>query len=68
MAGALGTEPVLIVARAVAPPDPQVTPRPVDGAGIPNDHLGYAVTWFLLAVVWLGMTGLLAWRIWRRTA
>jgi surfeit locus 1 family protein len=28
----------------------------VDTAGIPNDHLEYAVTWFALALVWLGMT------------
>lgn len=66
MAEALGSEPVLVVARAVAPPDPAVTPWPVDSAGIPNDHLQYAITWFSLAAVWLGMTGLWLWRIRRR--
>lgn len=67
MAAALDTEPVLVVLRAGGPQD-GVTPMPLDTSGIPNDHLGYAVTWFLLAVVWLGMTVLLVWRIWRRSA
>jgi surfeit locus 1 family protein len=68
MAAALGTEPVLVVARTVDPADPAVTPLPLDSAGIPNDHLGYAVTWFGLAAVWVGMTAVLVWRIARRTA
>lgn len=67
MAAALGTEPVLIVARATSEADPAVRPMPVDTSGIPNDHLEYAITWFSLAVVWAGMTGFLLWRIWRRT-
>jgi surfeit locus 1 family protein len=33
-----------------------LTPLPVDTIGIPNDHLEYAITWFLLAVVWLSMS------------
>lgn len=68
MAAALEAEPVLIVARDVAPPVPAVTPMPVDSSGIPNDHRDYAITWFSLAAVWLGMTALLVWRIRRRTA
>lgn len=56
MAEALGTAPILIVARDVAPPEPKVAPFPVDTSRIPNDHLQYAVTWFSLAVVWLAMT------------
>jgi surfeit locus 1 family protein len=64
MAAALDTEPVLVVART--PTGDGIEPLPVDTAGIPNDHLEYAVTWFSLAVVWLGMTGLLLWRISRR--
>lgn len=55
MAQALNTEPVLIVARQVTPALSEVTPLPVDTAGIPNDHLNYAITWFSLAFVWLGM-------------
>lgn len=66
MAEQLGTEPVLIVAREAT--DALVEPVPVDSATIPNDHLQYAITWFLLAAVWLGMTGFLLWRIRQRTA
>ena len=62
MADLLGTEPLLVVAREMAPADPGVTPLPVDSSGIPNDHLQYAITWFSLAAVWLVMTGALVWR------
>lgn len=65
MAEALSAEPVLVVEWGAEPADPLTYPMPVDTTHIPNDHLHYAVTWFLLAVVWLGMTGLLLWRIWR---
>ncbi|MEM1005765.1 MAG: SURF1 family protein [Pseudomonadota bacterium] len=57
---ALGTEPVLLVARSQT--DPDITPLPVDTAGIPNDHLQYAGTWFGLALVWAAMTGYFLWR------
>jgi surfeit locus 1 family protein len=67
MANVLGTEQVLVVARIVDPAIPAITPLPVDTSSIPNDHLNYAITWFSLAVVWLGMTVLLVWRIRRRT-
>lgn len=60
LAEALGTEPILLIARS--PTDPNITPLPVDSAGIPNDHLQYAVTWFGLAAVWAGMTGFFLWR------
>lgn len=63
MAEALGTEPVLIVARDLSVPDAPVASLPVDTANIPNDHLSYAITWFSLAVLWLGMTVFLLWRI-----
>ena len=65
MAKALNTDPVLIVARS--PTGDGIRPLPVTSAGIPNNHLQYAITWFLLALVWLGMTGLWLWRISRRT-
>lgn len=52
MAEVLDTEPVLIVAREVSPPEAGVAPLPVDGANIPNDHLEYAVTWFSFALIW----------------
>ncbi len=68
MAEALGTEPVLIIARRADPADAAVTPLPLDTATIPNNHLQYAITWFSLAAVWAGMTALFVWRIRRRTA
>ncbi|WP_171131456.1 MULTISPECIES: SURF1 family protein [unclassified Ruegeria] len=60
LAAALGTEPVLLIARSET--DPGVIPLPVDTAGIPNDHLQYAITWFGLALVWAVMTGYFLWR------
>ena len=66
MAAALGTEPVMIILRTTSEPAPAVSPLPMDSAGIPNDHLGYAIQWFGLAAVWAGMTGWLLWRIRRR--
>lgn len=67
MATALGAEPVLIVARTIDGPDLAARPLPVDTGHIPNNHLGYAVQWFGLAAVWVGMTLFLLWRIRRRT-
>ncbi len=63
MARALGTEPVLVVARAVEGADLGTTPVPVDTSGVPNDHFGYAVTWFGLAGVWAVMSLLLILRV-----
>ena len=67
MAAALETEPVLVILRSASEMDPAVTPLPLDSAAIPNDHLNYAITWFSLAAIWLGMTGFWLWRIKRRT-
>lgn len=67
MAAELGTEPVLVVARETSELDLPLTPWPVGTKGIPNDHLHYAITWFSLGAVWLGMTGYLLWRIRQRT-
>jgi surfeit locus 1 family protein len=44
-----------------------IEPIPVDTSSIPNDHWGYAITWFSLALVWAMMTGALIWRITRKT-
>ena len=63
MAAHLGAEPVLVVARETSLPGGALSPLPVDTSGIPNDHLGYAVTWFGLAIVWIAMTGFFLWRI-----
>lgn len=61
MAAKLNTEPTLIVARG--PTGDGIAPMPVDTSGIPNDHWGYAIQWFLLAATWAGMTLFLLWRI-----
>jgi surfeit locus 1 family protein len=67
MARVLETDPVLVVARQTVGGPPGVTPWPVDTAAIPNNHRQYAITWFSMAVLWLGMTAFLVWRITRRT-
>lgn len=61
MAAKLQTEPTLIVASA--PTGDGIAPMPVDTSGIPNNHWGYAIQWFLLATTWAGMTVFLLWRI-----
>lgn len=61
MAARLQTEPTLIVASA--PTGDGIAPMPVDTSGIPNNHWGYAIQWFLLAATWAGMTVFLLWRI-----
>ncbi|WP_210877539.1 SURF1 family protein [Roseovarius autotrophicus] len=63
MADVLGTEPVLVVARALSVPEVGVSPLPVNTGGIPNDHLSYAITWFSLAAIWAAMTGVFIWRM-----
>lgn len=56
MAVALETEPVMIVARAGTALADSITVMPVTTRHIPNNHLQYAITWFLLALVWAAMT------------
>ncbi len=65
MAAKLNSEPILIVARD--PTGAGIDPVPVNTSGIPNDHWGYAIQWFLLAAVWGVMTLYLLWRIRQRT-
>lgn len=62
LAAHLKAEPILIVAKELTPPIDGLTPLPVDTAGIPNDHLNYAITWFSLAAVWAAMSALFFWR------
>lgn len=68
MAQALDTQPILVVLRDAPEIDLGVTPWPVDTAGIPNDHLQYAITWFSLALIWGAMTGYFLLRTRRGTA
>ena len=65
MAALLNTEATLIVANA--PTGDGIEAIGVDASTIPNDHQGYAITWFSLAFVWALMTVALAWRIRQRT-
>lgn len=66
MAAWLKTEPVMIVAA-----EPTGSPSPAPVPVTPRakvDHLNYAITWGLMAVVWLAMTAYLVLRIRRNTA
>ncbi|MBV7410623.1 SURF1 family protein [Maritimibacter sp. DP1N21-5] len=65
MSAALDTEHLLLVARTET--DPAILPLPVSPDGIRNKHFEYAMTWFLFAATWVGMTGFALWRIRRRT-
>jgi len=56
MAAALDTLPLMVVVSQATPADPRITALPVATADIANDHLSYAITWFLLAIVWAFMT------------
>ncbi|MEM6308195.1 MAG: SURF1 family protein [Pseudomonadota bacterium] len=62
----LDTLPLLLVRRGGDLHDPNITPLPITTAAIPNDHLQYAVTWFSLALIWLGMTGYFLYRMAQR--
>lgn len=66
MSALLQTEPTFIVARE--PTGDGIEAMPIRTSSIPNDHWGYAITWFLLALVWAVMTAALVWRIRRQRA
>lgn len=66
MAKALGTEPVMVVLTTATGDAQGISPTPVDTSAVVNNHREYAITWFLLAAVWAGMTGFLLWRIRQR--
>lgn len=57
MAKVLGTDPVMVVAKSVAPSHQEISEWEIDTSEIPNDHLNYAFTWFSLAGIWLIMGG-----------
>ena len=61
MSNHLEADQVLVVMRQSEPVGKPL-PQPI-GIHIANDHLGYAITWFSLALVWFGMTILLLYRI-----
>ena len=62
MAAAYDTNAILVVLRETPGAELGVTPWPVDTAGIPNNHLQYAITWFSLAAIWTAMTAAFVWR------
>ena len=66
MAMHLGTDPVFVILRTQT--DPALHPMPVTTESIPNRHLEYVGTWFLLAITWSVMTGFALWRMKRRNA
>ena len=66
LAAMLDAQPILLVLDAAptaldgAAPDARRFPEPaLEKIDLPNNHLGYAVTWFSLAAIWTVMTGLL---------
>lgn len=59
MSEVLGSEPTLVVLSQSSQPDARLTALPVDTSNIKNDHREYAITWFLLALVWAAMSGYL---------
>ncbi len=59
---ALKTQPILIVASQISPPNQNIEPLQIDSSAVSNDHLQYAVTWFSLAAIWVMMSSAFLWR------
>jgi surfeit locus 1 family protein len=51
----LGTKPILVVAKSFSQSIVHLDPLPINTKNIPNNHKQYAITWFALAFIWLGM-------------
>ena len=51
----LGSEPILVIAKSFSPQIEYIDPLPINTLNIPNNHKQYAITWFSLAFIWLGM-------------
>ena len=66
MATSLETEQVMLaISRSTN--NEGIIPQRVS-VNISNRHLEYVMTWFSLAVIWIGMTGYALWRIKRKTS
>lgn len=68
LADDLGTEPIYVILRSSTETSPPARITPLDTAGVPDNHLNYAITWFSLALIWAGMTAVLLRRIRRQRA
>jgi surfeit locus 1 family protein len=62
LAAHLNAEPILLVLRESSFDKDDTIPLPKMVSNIPNDHLNYAITWFSLALIWLGMSGYFLYR------
>ncbi|MFS4437209.1 SURF1 family protein [Paracoccaceae bacterium GXU_MW_L88] len=62
MAATLGTDPILVVQSNQTDGAPFVMPVTPN---LPNDHFGYAIQWFCMAIAWAMMTSWYIWRMWR---
>ena len=62
LAAHLNAEPILLVLRESSFDKDDAIPLPKMVSNIPNDHLNYAITWFSLALIWLGMSGYFLYR------
>ena len=62
LAAHLNAEPILLVLRESSFNGEKAVPLPKMVSNIPNDHLNYAITWFSLALIWLGMSGYFLYR------
>ena len=65
MADTLKTEPVMISVTATDNTG-GILPQPVS-INISNRHMEYVLTWYSMAIIWIGMTGYAVWRIKRQT-
>jgi len=59
----LATQDLLVIASGIDGDTQGITALPLTSAAVRNNHQQYAITWFLLAFGWLGMTAFLLWRI-----
>ncbi|WP_127105022.1 SURF1 family protein [Pararhodobacter zhoushanensis] len=67
IAAVLNAEPFLIIASSDSAAVSPLMTMPMNTVSIKNDHLEYAMTWFMLAAVWAVMTFALVWRMRRST-
>lgn len=62
MAAALNAAPVLLAQATPAAGAPRWPKPMVESASLPDNHLGYAITWFSLAAIWVVMSAVFGFR------